>query len=67
MNSYPIRIVFKDGHTEKRKPMTAKSFKVACHRTKIRFRNQIKHGHDVQIFNPGEKSTLPQSQYIGQF
>jgi len=66
MNTYRIRVRFQPGHAaEPRKAIKASNFKQACERAAKRYKTWIKHGHDVQVYNPGEVvQHLNQSQWI---
>lgn len=64
MKSYNVRIIFTHGKIVKRS-IKAITFNKAVEKTKARYKTWLRHGHDVQIFNPGENCNLPQSQYVG--
>jgi len=66
MNTYQIRIAFTGrGKPQPRKAIKASNFKQACERAAKRYKTWIKHGHDVQVYNPGEVvQHLNQSQWI---
>lgn len=65
MNSYPIRILRKNGKTIK-ETIKAKNFQSAYNRAGKSYKSWIDNGHDVQVFNPGENHTVPQQHFRGE-
>lgn len=64
---YKVRIFyFKNGRKrETRQCLRAESFDAAVARARVSFKVWLQNGNDVQIFNPGEPTTLPLTNYKG--
>jgi hypothetical protein len=65
LNSYKIRII-RPGKPNINQVLKAKNFNTAYARAGKRFKSWIDQGFDVQVYNPGEKTAIPQNKWKGE-
>jgi len=65
LNIYKIRII-RPGQSTVHQNLKARNFNVAYRRAGKSFKSWIDQGFDVQVYNPGEKTSIPETQWKGE-